>query len=243
MTAPTEVTSAILQQLKSLYPPNLNCVPCVSSILGNPWYIVASVAFSASNRPDGVVSVFKFVADELAAQGASHADHQLLFRKLQDALFKAALLSGFAKTINSLIALNKAAPEDLHDTEMLRDRTTSLATLEEGGTQVFQNVYGETAEPTQSLLDHIYPDLGWFIRTIAYGLVYGHTPVLSPMETSFVIVASLIAGDTPLQMSWHLKGAQRQGASTEEARAVRAIAMESATLAGVSWRNGVPEVE
>ncbi|KAF4577238.1 hypothetical protein EYR36_005225 [Pleurotus pulmonarius] len=174
-------------------------------------------------QPDGVVSVFKFVADELAAQGASHVDHQLLFRKLQDALFKAGILSGFAKTINSLIALNEAAPEDLRDKEILRhvDRTTSLAMLEEAGTRVFQNVYGETAETTQSLLDHIYPDLGWFIRTIPYGLVYGHTRYA---------VADVLA----------LEG---QGASMEEARAVRAIATESATLAGVSWQHGVPDVE
>lgn len=83
---------------------------------------------------------------------------------------------------------------------------------------------------------------GWFVRTIAYGLVYGHTSVLSPVETSYVIVASLIAGDTPLQMTWHLMGARRQGASLEEARAVREIAMESATLSGVSWRYSIPEV-
>lgn len=67
------------------------------SVLGNPWYIVASVAFSASNRPDGVVSVFKFVSEELAAQDAPRRDHQILFRKLKDALFKAGLLTGYAK--------------------------------------------------------------------------------------------------------------------------------------------------
>lgn len=56
------------------------------------------------------------------------------------------------------------------------------------------------------------------------------------------MIASLIAGDTPEQISWHLEGAKRGGASLEEVRAVRKVAMDVARFAGVTWRNGVPEV-
>ncbi|KAJ8699351.1 Dicer-like protein 1 [Pleurotus ostreatus] len=160
------------------------------------------------------------------------------------------------------MALNEAAPEDLHDTETLRDTATPIPVLEEAGVRFFEKIYGETAEPVQKLLDSVYPDLGtpphssthchlssklttltgWFSKTIGYGLVYGHTSVLTPVETSYVLVASIIAADTPLQINWHLAGARRQGASLEEVKAIRQIAMESAALAGVSWRDGVPEV-
>lgn len=186
--------------------------------------------------------MYKFVADELNAQDASREDHRLLLRRLKDAVFKAGLSSGYPKTINSLMALNEAAPQDLHDTETLRDTTTPIPALEEAGTRFFEKIYGETAEPVQKLLDSVYPDLGWFSKTIGYGLVYGHTSVLTPVETSYVLVASIIAADTPLQINWHLAGARRQGASLEEVKAIRQIAMESAALAGVSWRDGVPEV-
>ncbi|KAF9501131.1 hypothetical protein BDN71DRAFT_1439387 [Pleurotus eryngii] len=236
MPVARNITSATLQQLKLLYPSKSD------SILRNPWYIAASVAFSASNRPDGVTSVYKFVADELNAQDASREDHRLLLRRLKDAVFKAGLSSGYPKTINSLMALNEAAPEDLHDTEPLRDTTTPIPALEEAGTRFFEKIYGEIAEPVQKLLDSVYPDLGWFSKTIGYGLVYGHTSVLTPVETSYVLVASIIAADTPLQINWHLAGARRQGASLEEVKAIRQIAMESAALVGVSWRDGVPEV-
>jgi len=56
-------------------------------------------------------------------------------------------------------------------------------------------------------------------------------------------VASLIATDTPLQAKWHIDNARRNGASLEEVRAVRGIAMEVASKAGVRWRVGVPEIE
>ncbi|KAL4260623.1 Peroxisomal Targeting Signal 1 Protein [Pleurotus pulmonarius] len=258
MSVARNITSATLQQLKLLYPSKSNSI-CASTILKNPWYIAASVAFSASNRPEGVTSVYKFVSDELNRQDASRGDHLLLLRRLKDAIFKAGLSSGYPKSINSLIALNEAAPEDLHDTVTLRqavsrapllvsntgnhrDTSTPIPTLEEDGSRLFQKIYGETAEPVQKLLDSIYPDLGWFSKTIGYGLVYGHTSVLTPVETSYVLVASIIAADTPLQINWHLAGARRQGASLQEVKAIRQIAMESAALAGVSWRDGVPEV-
>jgi len=72
--------------------------------------------------------------------------------------------------------------------------------------------------------------------------VYGYTDVLNSLETSYVLVGALIAVDTPLQIGWHLANARHNGASLEEARAVRQIAIEASRSAGVSWRNEVPEV-
>ena len=85
--------------------------------------------------------------------------------------------------------------------------------------------------------------IGWFSNNIGYGLIYGFTDILSPTETSYAITASLIASDSTLQIQWHLKGARRLGATFEETQAVRTIAMEVASAAGVNWKHGVPEVE
>lgn len=85
--------------------------------------------------------------------------------------------------------------------------------------------------------------LGWFSNTIGYGLTYGFTDILTPLETSYTLVAALIAGDTPRQITWHLDGARRGGATLEEVQAVRRISMEVAREAGVQWREGVPEVK
>ena len=85
--------------------------------------------------------------------------------------------------------------------------------------------------------------VGWFARTIGYGLTYGPTEILSSLETSYTLVAALIAGDTPQQITWHLDGAQRAGATFEEVQAVREISIEVAKLSGICWRHSVPQVE
>jgi len=84
---------------------------------------------------------------------------------------------------------------------------------------------------------------GWFCNTIAYGSVYGYTELLDQLETSYVLVGSLIAVDTSRQISWHLDNARRGGASLEQIRAVRQIAIEASQTAGVRWRNDIPEIK
>ena len=73
--------------------------------------------------------------------------------------------------------------------------------------------------------------------------MYGINDVVSQVETSYSIVSALIAMDTPRQISWHMSNCLRGGASLEEVRAVRAIAMDVAAKCGVTWRDGVPEVK
>lgn len=84
---------------------------------------------------------------------------------------------------------------------------------------------------------------GWFSNTIGYGVVYGHTEFISTLETSYIMIAALIAGDTPQQIAWHLDGAQRAGATLDEVRAVRKLSLEVAKFSGVQWRHSVPQVK
>jgi hypothetical protein len=84
---------------------------------------------------------------------------------------------------------------------------------------------------------------GWFSKTIGYGVVYGHTDIISMLETSHVMIAALVAGDTPQQITWHLDNAQKAGATLGEVRAVREVSLEVAKISGVQWRHSVPQVE
>ena len=61
-------------------------------------------------------------------------------------------------------------------------------------------------------------------------------------RSSYILVAALIAVDTPRQIEWHLANAQHGGATADQARAIRKISMEVAEKSGVIWRDGVPEV-
>ncbi|EDR10888.1 uncharacterized protein LACBIDRAFT_315847 [Laccaria bicolor S238N-H82] len=229
-------TSTFLNSVKAFYPTRKG----VGTVV-NPWYIVAAVAFSASNKPEGVSEVFRYVLQELPL-ASQLADRRMIAGKLREAIFKSGLISGYPKAINSLKALHEATPEELRETKIQRDTGLSLTEYEKRGDVFWRSVYGDTADNIQVMLNSIYPDMGWFSKTIGYGITYSNFEILSPLETSYALVASLIAGDTPQQIAWHLDGARRGGATLEEAQAVRKIAMEVASHAGVRWQEGVPEI-
>jgi len=243
-------TTTFLSALKSIYPSQGLTTP--DAILEQPWYIVAAVSFSASRKPAAVPIVFQFVLHELEAaqlvtgvradSEEGRAQRLKLANKIREALLHSGLLSGVPRIIESLIALHGATPEELQTKEILRDRTKTIADYEQSGERLFRSMYRETADTVQGLLDRAYPDLGWFCNTVGYGITYGGTDVLTQVEISYAIVAALIAVDAPRQITWHLANAQHGGATFEEAKAARDIAVTVAQAAGVTWSDGVPEV-
>jgi endoribonuclease Dicer len=110
----------------------------VAAFFRNPWYIVAAVAFSASNKPEAVPQVFAHALEDLKSLSISAKpdDEKQLARKMREALFKSGLISGYPKVynviqtpwstievqqaINSLRALSETMPEDLREKELLR---------------------------------------------------------------------------------------------------------------------------
>ncbi|KAF9452312.1 hypothetical protein P691DRAFT_795272 [Macrolepiota fuliginosa MF-IS2] len=247
--------ASFLSHLKSLYP-----LGRTSGALPNPWYIVAAVAYSASNKAEAVPEVFQYALQEAKVNKAADAEQFLLAQKIREALFKSGLISGYPRAINSLKTLHEVMPDELREKKIQRNIHASLAEHERVGMNLWRSVYGDTSDGVQKLLDDIYPDMGkphamlvveliaddchagYFSRTIGYGFTYGHTEVLSALETSYTLVAALIAGDTPQQIFWHLNGARRGGATLEEVQAVRQISIEVAGRCGISWSDGVPEV-
>jgi len=230
-------TPEFLSYIKSLYP--------AKSGLKNPWFFIAAVAFSASNLPEAAPIIFQHMLKDLSHQstGADYDQNSLLLaRKMKDAIFKSGILSGYSKAINALSALHDILPESLRDTKPLRDVSLTTQDWAKAGRELFEGTYGDTTDSVQSLLDGIYPDLGYFSNTFAYGYTYSFTGVMSQAETSFAMVAALIAVDTPLQIGWHLNGAVRNGASIAEIQAVRKISIEVARAAGVKWKNEIPDI-
>ncbi|KAF8352226.1 hypothetical protein F5887DRAFT_1057848 [Amanita rubescens] len=218
-------TDRFLAHLKSIFPARAS---------PNPWFLVAAVAFSASNRPEEVPRVLSYAVRDVEAE----QDKLTLANKVREALFKAGLTSGYSRTINSLKTMYDEVPElRPRDKNVLSQRNVNMSVqeYEQVGKETFGNMYGETASEVQSMLDAIYPDMGYFSKAIGYGYTYGYTGILS-------IVASLTCMDTAQQIAWHLASAQRAGATIEEIRAVREIAMEVGRKAGIEWRNGVPDV-
>ncbi|OCH90642.1 hypothetical protein OBBRIDRAFT_793081 [Obba rivulosa] len=240
-------TPAFLEQLKATYPSRDALGSDV--VLSNPWCLVAAVAFSASNVPEAIPLIWEYTLRDLVeVQGNELSQEQrqqerlALARRIREALLQSGLLSGMPRVINSLLALNTVMPEELREKQVLRDTNKHMSEFDKSGRDLFLAMYRDTGDAVQSLLDSAYPDLGWWCNTIGYGVTYGGTSVLSQVESSFTIVAALIAVDAPRQITWHLANAQNGGATLDEAKAVRKIAMDVAERAGLVWKAGVPEV-
>ena len=58
-------------------------------------------------------------------------------------------------------------------------------------------------------------DLGLTAR-LMYGYILSNSAVLTPAESSFVLIAGLVPQDVNPQLKGHLKGALNNGASVEE---------------------------
>ncbi|KAI8999097.1 hypothetical protein BD414DRAFT_144793 [Trametes punicea] len=243
-------TPAFLNSLKALYPAGGPSTTAYPGALPNPWPLVTAVAFSASNVPEAVPVVFKFALEELLAEQRAKGtegeeafrEQLVLARKLRESVLQSGLLSGMPRAINSLIALHEVMPENVRETKILRDTNKHMSEFDKSGEELFRAMYRDTADAVQGLLDSAYPDLGWFCNTIGYGVTYGGTAVLTQVESTYAIATALVAIDAPRQVGWHLANARHGGASLEEARAVREIALQVARAAGLRWRNEVPEV-
>ncbi|OCH91076.1 hypothetical protein OBBRIDRAFT_753867 [Obba rivulosa] len=240
-------TSAFLEQLKAAFAGPKE--PSVHPVLDDLWYLVVVVAFSASNEPQAIPVVWKYVLHELDTAREKdltpeqmHQERLALARKFREALFQSGLMSGMPRAINGLIALNNVMPEELREKQILRDTKKQLTECEQSGRELFSTMFGDQTEAAHSRFDSAYPDLGWWCTTIGLGVLWGGTSVLSHVETSFVIVAALIAVDASVQTGWHLVNAMNVGATREETRAVRQTAMDVARKAGIVWKSAVPDV-
>merc|ERR1712000_321238 len=110
---------------------------------------------------------------------------------------------------------------------------TSPSEVLERGQTFFNQIYGKISRRVMGQMDRSgAEDLGLMAR-LTYGYVLSNTDILTPAETSFVLIASLIPQDVNPQLKGHLRGALNGGASVEEVRAVRDVVIKICEASGM----------
>ncbi|KAH8661294.1 AhpD-like protein [Ilyonectria robusta] len=230
----------------------------------NTWYFITATTLSILNRPDELPKVYTHAIEEGLDGAASPArrENQLnVSRRIREALVKASAVGGMPKTINALLALKTATPEDLLDapgseTQSSRScdiyETPAPQVLQRGQT-FFDKLYGKISRRVMGQMDRSgSEDLGLMARLV-YGYILSNTDVLTPVETSFVLIASLIPQDVNPQLKGHLRGALNGGASVAEVRAVRDVVIKiceaygmkrlsADAVGGWGWRSEIANV-
>jgi alkylhydroperoxidase/carboxymuconolactone decarboxylase family protein YurZ len=110
---------------------------------------------------------------------------------------------------------------------------TPSSTILYRGETFFNKVYGKVSKRVMGQMDRSgTEDLGAVAR-LMYGYLLSNTRILSAAESSFVLVAGLVPQDVNPQLKGHLKGAINNGATVEEVRAVREIALRICEASGM----------
>ncbi|PKS11676.1 hypothetical protein jhhlp_001827 [Lomentospora prolificans] len=227
------------------------------------WYFVAATTLSIINRPDEIPKIYKHAIDfgQEQADATPNVEEQLaISRRIREAIIKSAAVGGLPKrqAINALLALKVVTPAHLIDEPMGFSPTlrpveiydTPSSQILRRGQAFFDMVYGKISKRIMGQMDRSgTEDLGLMAR-LMYGYVLSNTNVLSPAETSFVLIAGLIPQDVNPQLKGHLKGALNGGATVAEVKAVRDIVIKICEASGMKrisddspggwgWRNEV----
>lgn len=245
-------------------PTLLTCIRRHPNLPRHTWYFIAATTLSILNRPDEIPKVYNHaldIGDDRVDPVPGQDERLRISRRIREALIKAAAIGGLPKTINSLLELKKATPPELVDEPLAYSPTArpvdiydvpSSQVLHRGQT-FFDKIYGKVSKRVMGQMDRSgTEDLGLMAR-LMYGYVLSNTNVLTPAETSFVLIAGLIPQDVNPQLKGHLRGALNGGATVGEVRAVRSVVIEiceasgmrlldKSVPAGWGWRSEVASV-
>ncbi|KAL3428109.1 carboxymuconolactone decarboxylase [Phlyctema vagabunda] len=209
------------------------------------WYFITVTTLCMLNRPEEIPAVYKYAleCDYETLDLKLLLEKQLkISRRMRESLIKASAVGGIPKAINALCALKEVTPLELRDDPAEfspTDRRGDIysipsALIIQRGQDFFSKVYGKVAKRIMGQMDYSgTEDLGLIARLI-YGHLLSNTTVLSPAETSFVLIAGLIPQDVNPQLKGHLRGALNGGASVEEVRAVRETVIKICEASGMT---------
>ncbi|KAL8714942.1 MAG: hypothetical protein Q9220_001455 [cf. Caloplaca sp. 1 TL-2023] len=233
--------------------PSLRLTPNLPS---RSWYFIAGVTLSTLNKPDEVKEVFQYALKE---DGDSAETRMSIARRMREALVKAAVIGGLPKSINAILALKKVTPGHLLDEPLGHSPTkrsievydVPSSRIMQRGHAFFDQIYGKISKRVMGQMDRSgTEDLGILAR-LMYGYVLSNTNILSPAESSFVLLAGLIPQDVRScnmkarmpSLKGHLKGALNNGATQEEVQAVRDLVVRICEASGMArLSEGAPSV-
>jgi hypothetical protein len=98
----TDIAStSFLSDLKSLYPPSASSTPSPTTTTTpahrNPWHIITAVSYCASNRPDALPHLLRFMLADVDQSGSGHTERLNVVNEMRDGMFKAGLICGYAR--------------------------------------------------------------------------------------------------------------------------------------------------
>lgn len=185
-------------------------------------------------------------------------------KKLREALLKTAPLAGLPRAINGLHHLKEYTPtkllpkstqidsweaalkEEIPCPDTLRklaENKQDQVNIVHRGLRQWNTIYNKVSNRVVNNLNSSYPDLWYYTLVHCYGPLFSYDKILTSLETSLVVIASLVPQDVNPQLKGHLIGALNVGCDYETVEAVRTLAILVSEWCGIKWMDGVVKLK
>ncbi|KAI8144540.1 AhpD-like protein [Fennellomyces sp. T-0311] len=201
----------VLGEIQSLY------ASSQLPIRNEVWYILTAVVLSTMNKAQDIPTVYKTVEQSVPEK----EDQVQVMMRLREGIFKTFAIVGYPRVINSLAALQGAAPSEILaklPTQPIRSESSwqDIVQERERGNQLFDAIYERHSSRVRQHMHTAYPDLAQTAINQLYGPILSETSIINAKETSLIMVAGLLAQDVPAQLRGHRYGALHQGATQQD---------------------------
>ncbi|MHC4860814.1 MAG: carboxymuconolactone decarboxylase family protein [Planctomycetota bacterium] len=156
-------------------------------------------------------------------------ERRVAVNRLKETILQTALFGGFPRAIHALETLDEVlsargdvvAPE----TDRIPPRVPHRAFFRRRGRDLFREVYRDDTDAVVGRISGFHPEFMDWITEVAYGRVLAR-PVLDLKTREIIASALLTVLDLPRQLTPHLRGALRAGATFREVEeALRQLAL------------------
>lgn len=149
--------------------------------------------------------------------------------KMRECILKTSALSGLPKAINSLMILKDTTPLVYRTNKDLPNRKpiTNWEDYEreqKRGEEYWNNVYTKISNRVTNQMSSSYADLWEYTISHVYSPLLSYNEILTPKETSLVVISSLVPQDVIPQLKGHVKGALNAGIPKEEVESAQNMA-------------------
>ncbi|KAI9280376.1 hypothetical protein BY458DRAFT_487371 [Sporodiniella umbellata] len=202
-----------------------------ADISKDSWYLAAYCSLAYANRSQDIGCLYKVVTEHIEGlknESEEEKDKMLATTtlRIQEAGIKSVPIIGFPKNMNTLIHLGSILPKRIK--ALLPDGPIRFEGSEKNkeytkmGIDFYDKIYDNNSDLFKTRMYSAYPDLEKTCRDVCYP-VYTEFSVLSPKETSVVLMSSNMIQNTLTQYNIHHQGLLNNGATKKEVENIKSL--------------------
>lgn len=188
-----------------------------SNIPSDQWYLAALSSLTTTSEPQLAEQLYLYLIKQPTY--STPEAHQVLTRRMREALIKGIPLIGLPKTAEALLAISKVQTDDDLDSSFSREGWMCNGSNHTRGMNWLQRIYAQNVTSLFEMFKN-HRDFWFYITEICYGLHLSDRQILDDLETEMVVLPAVMGQNLPRETFWHMRGMRRLGVSKEDVEMV-----------------------